>query len=1094
MRSLLSLGLFGALLLAGSVIPTMAQGLTFADHVVINEIDINPPGDDSKSISEWVELYNPTDEDVDIGGWEIASTTVLKKTFTVPSGTIIPSNGFLAYSYQNVWFTDVAERVELRNSEGVVIDSTPSISDLDNDFTSWQRIYDGLDSDSTTDWEFEFSSAGSTNGKFEAISESEATTITLSTDKTSYLFDETAVISGAVSEQLFIEKPFFQAEQIQLNIFGPKGYEKSVTLYPDLFLNYDTTLSLQKVLGFSEGPYYITVQYGDALASAQFELGDEVIAPEEVLDTELSITTDKESYLPGETAVILAQTNEIIPFEGMKFTVTNPNGKQIFDGTLYPNPDGEFTTSIFMTTVDPVYGFHQIVAEYSTHSTVSSFELTEDVKENKVISLQTDKKAYALGETVYITGRLNNLWIFALDFEIQQTGLGALDTDVLDRVKILDSVKLEGDSTFSYEYKIPDNPKRYGDYKVTASKEVGSETIFFHVVENPDDFEESDVPFTLLTDKLTYEVGDSITISGKINELQISSTYQTPTVDIRIKPVDGGTIFSEVSKPSSGEPDLVLYTLTAVPDQVGNYQVVDKLYNSIYLPGTYEARATYADGLYFDTQIFTIVDPLDIDTMIASTDKQIYGLGEEVTVTGLVPQGGAGKADIGITLTKPDGDTNKFGTIIDEGRFSWSWTTPLSEKSQTVQNERVQFSSNFGIYKLTIAQSDTAPVIIFFKVSPNPEEDSINIDPLSITTEFPVYNAGEKLKVMGTSLKRVQGTEGLVVPERVEISVRSPSHKVIYEASVYSDAGGNFESTFDMPVTIFDDGTYRVTADYLGQRAENFFEVNNEFSITESEELSLLIGTDKDQYYPGETALITARPTQLIFIETLEVGIPSEEQTKLNCGSFVCGIGVPITTLRPNPTGAFTYEHTFPSDTEFGTYIITFNAEFGKFTKNVQIVEKPPQLEAKTFGERVIEKVNRITEPSLEITVNEKTVDDKTLAPRVIQGSLFSPARGEESNVNIKISSSDGTCVIGPDSGCMVQGSTRAPGEIYQVVEVQGVSYKIRYTGPDVTLEKFTILPEDSEAVIPDSTWNVEVIKGEQTSHIYYKVNYATLE
>jgi len=1094
MRSILSIGLFGVLLFAGSIFPSMGEELTFADHVVINEVDINPPGDDFKSASEWVELYNPTANEIDIGGWEIASTTVLRKTMTIPGGTIIPADGFLAYSYQNVWFTDVSEVVQLRDTNGVVIDQTPSISDLKNDFKSWQRIYDGLDTDTSSDWEFDFSHAGSTNGKPILEAEAEVTIVTLSIDKTSYIFGETATIRGEVSEQLFITKPFFQAEQIKIKIFGPNGYEKSINLHPDLYLKYKTSLSLHQVLGINEGAYYVTVQYGDALASSQFAIGDEIIFTEEEIDTELSIKTDKNSYLPGETAIITANTNEIIPFEGMKFTVTNPDRKQIFDGTLYPNTNGEFSTSIFMTTVQPVYGFHQIASDYGTHSAVSSFELIEDLKEDSIISLNTDKKAYALGETVYITGRLNNLWIFALDFEILQTGLGALDTNVVDRIKILDSVKLEGDSTFSYEFKISNNPDRYGDYKVTVSKDVGSKTIVFHIVENPDEFVESEIPFIVLTDKLTYDLGDLIIISGKINDIQSSASYLTAAIDIRIKPIDGGAIFSNVHKPSANAPDTVLYTLTAVPDQVGNYEVVDKLYNAIYSPGTYEVRAIYADGFYSDSQTFTITNPLDIETMIASTDKEVYGLGEALELTGIVPHSGAGKAGLGITLSKPDGDTDKFGTTIDEGKFSWSWTTPSYEKTQTVDNERVKFSSNYGIYKLSIAQSDNAPIVVFFKVSPNPDEDSLNVEPLTVTTEFAVYNAGEKLKVMGTSLKRVQGTQGLVVPDRVEIVIKSPSSKVLSESLVYSDSGGNFESTFDMPVTVFQDGIYKVTAIYQGIRAENFFQVDNDFFFSESDELSLVIGTDKEEYHPGDTAKITARPTKMIFVETMEVGILTEEQTKINCGSFVCGLGVSITTLRPDSTGTFTYDHTFPNDANLGTHIITFNPEFGTFTKNIQLVEKIPEPEPKTFGERVIEKVNRITEPSVQIIVNEKILDEKTLVPRVIQGSLFSPARGEESNVNFKITTTDGTCIIGPDSDCMVQESTRVPGEIYKIVEINGMEYKIRYTGPDVILEKFTILPEASDVAIPDSTWNVEVVKGGQTSLIYYKINYATLE
>ena len=137
---------------------------SISENVVINEVDINPPGDDSTSISEWVELYNPTDSEINLGGWEIASTTVLRKTMTIPSNTIIEPREFLTFSYQSVWFTDSNESVELRDENGIIIDKTPLLSDLANDFTSWQRIYDGYDSNNSSDWKFVTSTTGSSNG------------------------------------------------------------------------------------------------------------------------------------------------------------------------------------------------------------------------------------------------------------------------------------------------------------------------------------------------------------------------------------------------------------------------------------------------------------------------------------------------------------------------------------------------------------------------------------------------------------------------------------------------------------------------------------------------------------------------------------------------------------------------------------------------------------------------------------------------------------------------------------------------------------------------------------------------------------------
>jgi len=215
-----------AFLLVGTIqYQSFAQSNSLATHVVINEIDINPPGSDSLAISEWVELYNPTDKEVYIGNWEIASTTVLKKTMIIHDGTTIKPEQHLKYQYQSVWFTDVGERVELRDDSGNIVDETPTISDLANDFSSWQRVYDGFDTDSPNDWEFKTSTAGSTNGKLPVEGIEDKISILVSMDKPNYIFGETAIISGTVSEQVFTEAPFFHQEPIELLITGPNYYK-----------------------------------------------------------------------------------------------------------------------------------------------------------------------------------------------------------------------------------------------------------------------------------------------------------------------------------------------------------------------------------------------------------------------------------------------------------------------------------------------------------------------------------------------------------------------------------------------------------------------------------------------------------------------------------------------------------------------------------------------------------------------------------------------------------------------------------------------------------------------------------------------------
>ena len=144
--------------------------------------------------------------------------------------------------------------------------------------------------------------------------------------------------------------------------------------------------------------------------------------------------------------------------------------------------------------------------------------------------------------------------------------------------------------------------------------------------------------------------------------------------------------------------------------------------------------------------------------------------------------------------------------------------------------------------------------------------------------------------------------------------------------------------------------------------------------------------------------------------------------------------------------------------------------------------------------QRVTEKFNRISDSIIPISLNLKSQDDDELLPRVIQGSLFTTARGDEASVNIKVVSDGGICVIGPASECLVSESTRVPGAIYKVVEIDGINYNIRYSGTDVRLEKFTIIPESSEVSIPESTWNVEILKDDQVSRFYYKITHIAAE
>ncbi len=1088
---------FSIFLLVGILVPAYAQ--TGSDNVVINEVDINPPGDDSKSISEWVELYNPTDSDINIGDWEIASTTVLKKTMTIPSGTIIEPGQLLKYSYQSNWFTDVGESIDLRDENGIVIDKTPVFADIQNDFTSWQRIYDGHDMNSSNDWKFVQQTPGSSNGKLIETQESEKIIVTVSSEKSSYIFGEVAVIRGNISEEVNPVAPEFLPAQIIVNISGPNFY-KTISLYPDLNLNYETTLNLHSVLGINEGIYDVSVDYAGETSNTSFSVGFELIELEEKIDGSISLTTDKSLYLPGQTVLISGFAEDIVPFEGMKFTVTDSLGDVISTGNLFPT-NGEFTTTVFITTISPKYGTFEINAEYSGKSVSTSFEVVEDIKEDVPISLWTDKVAYTLGDTVTITGRLNNLWINYLDLEILQTKNLALGVNDQfgggSSFKIQDIVRLDGDGKFQYSFTIPISDSRLGDYSIKVLKDVGSASTIIHVVSDPSAYVVSDEPLTIHSDKEIYEMGDEMIFSGFIKEPFSNSSYQTgSSVKVSISHEDGTPLeiigLPEGGKRLSSGGIVVAYDFTAIPEISGSYSVRVDVTQSIFTAGNYMLKSEYLDNTA--TKTFTIVDPLDLtDGAIISLDKEVYGLGDTVSLTGILPT--TSDVAVEISVTKPDGTVINSGASIDNQRFSWSWNTPISEKYQNIKTDdgRDVTKSNFGIYKIRVA-TDTYSQDHFFKVSADPENDSLSSIPLFVTTDKSLYKAGDTLKVTGTVITREQGDEGLVVPERVQIKVVDGTFpfKQIHESFVYPNQGGEFSSFFELPITIFSEGPYTVKTLYTNIRAEVEFSVANDFVFGIDDPVSLLVATDKPEYYPGDTVIITGKPNKIIYVEKFDVSVIQKTDAEITCGSFICGTNIgPTTTILPSPSVSFSHEFLISNSiSAIGLYEVTVDADFE--TKSIQftVIEKPKTPKFDT----VIEKENRIPEKTISILTEEKTTDDTIIAPRVISGSLITPSRDDQSNVNLKISTMSGICIIGPDSDCLVKESTRKQGQIYDVVEIDGISLNVRYSGPDVRLEKFSILPELSDTFLPDANWNIEIIKDDQVSRFYYKVTYKTIE
>jgi hypothetical protein len=1102
------------------------------DHVVINEVESNPTGNDYFMISEWVEIYNPTDSHVDVSGWQIVPSTTPRKTFTIAEGIVMPPDSLLVFQYVKGWFNDHSEIVTLLDNTGNVIDSTPTLSDKEDNFKSWQRLYDGYDTDAEDDWHFTRSTTGSSNGKIDSTTTTSTISLYLESDKSQYVFGQTAIIRGNVSEKIYVEKPFFHPEEIKLTISGPEYYKETL-LYPDPSLMYESTFQLKKIIGINAGVYTVTATYAGQKQTIQFTVGDQS-ATNNIQNNigNLSIATDKYSYIPGDSVKIFAKTSKIIPLEGLKFKVSASDKSIIHSGTLFPNlhtrttttnnspsiyDTAQFSTEIFLSPVNPKFGTFIIDAEYAEQHATNTFTISEDIRDDSAISLSSDKPVYGLGETVTIHGRLNHVWIPTIDLEIKQITTDKPNSAQNLAVSVKPILDVQGDGRFSYQLNLGTTELFTGEYLVKASKEIGSAQYKFRVVANPDDYVEgSDAPLVLKLDKATYAPGDTMMISGRVNELQTNSQFYTSPVTFRFYNADeGGSINSITHSTRDSKVQEISVSLTAVPDRAGNFHVEDTLHEYVYSEGNYIIRASYADSPSSIFVPFSIVDPDKIDDVYEiNINKNIFGFGETVQVDGLLPGISQGSGIV-IRLIKPSGNIDEFGVLVDGSRFSWSWQTPIQEHTQNIQKSdgRTVKKTNLGIYQLDI-KTDLGDETIFFKLSRTPDTDYISDDILSIETDKETYAAGTKLLVTGVAQNRVQGSEGLVVPDRVKLVVETMTFPIvkIHETFVYFDRGGIFESTFDLPITQFAQGTYKVKAYYFEHRASTTFNVTNPYILGSDQELELILSLDKEEYHPGDMVQITGHPTRVISATIVDITVSPKSLGGVACDYLTCAPLTNTMRVSTEPSGYFSSEYMIDdSDDVLGTYEVKASTEFGDYSLPFRVVEMPviiPKEEPTQKNTssimsdndtitplRFTEKFNRITSSDIQIALSEITPQNSftTLNPRVIQGSLLAPTPGDEVNVNLEVIAPNGQCIIGQQEQCEIKESTRAPGMIYGIVEIDGINYNVRYSGHDTRIEKFTILPTESGTTLDHLTWDINILKSDydnQKSRFYYKITY----
>jgi hypothetical protein len=134
-----------ALILIASLFSTIyCSPASAANELLINEVELNPAGTDIGE--EKVELYNPSNNTIDVSGLAITSTGGTPTTVIISEGTTISPKGYLVVERDlQQWLDNNGEVIELRDNFGTLIDSVGSFLDGANNDETWQRSSDGQD-------------------------------------------------------------------------------------------------------------------------------------------------------------------------------------------------------------------------------------------------------------------------------------------------------------------------------------------------------------------------------------------------------------------------------------------------------------------------------------------------------------------------------------------------------------------------------------------------------------------------------------------------------------------------------------------------------------------------------------------------------------------------------------------------------------------------------------------------------------------------------------------------------------------------------------------------------------------------------------
>ena len=206
--------------------------------------------------------------------------------------------------------------------------------------------------------------------------------VNLEFDKLNYKTSETATISLSGTESEIVSLLIIDPSD------KPKGDAVSITLQPDGTGSYELDLK-----GFSSGVYTAVVSKGTAQSTEIFTVGLQIGSGD------ISLNTTKEDYHPGDSMLILGETN---PNVLLTLTMTNPNGEEIKVKETYSDKNGRISEDSFRIPSDAIPGTWIINAKSGANFVNEEISVLAVEQEGMIILIEEGASYGGVGQTMNI--------------------------------------------------------------------------------------------------------------------------------------------------------------------------------------------------------------------------------------------------------------------------------------------------------------------------------------------------------------------------------------------------------------------------------------------------------------------------------------------------------------------------------------------------------------------------------------------------------------------------------------------------------------------------------------------------------------------